>query len=64
MPSIIDDDVIIGFKSVISEGVVIQRGAFVGPNSVVPPGRTILAGERWEGSPLREITTGQNVREI
>jgi carbonic anhydrase/acetyltransferase-like protein (isoleucine patch superfamily) len=45
MPSIIDDDVIIGFKSVISEGVIIQRGAYVGPNSVVPPGKILLAGE-------------------
>ena len=40
---IIDDNVTIGFKSVIGEGAVLMRGCSIGDNSVVPPG--VVIGE-------------------
>ena len=54
--SVIDDEVFIGFKSIILEGAKLERGckignlftknkiSFLGPNSIVPPGRLIPAG--------------------
>jgi len=42
--SIIDDDCVIGAKSVIMPGARLERGCHVLPNSVVPPGRLIPAG--------------------
>ncbi len=40
---IIDDNVIVKYKSIICEGSVLQRGCVIGPNSFVPPGRLIPA---------------------
>lgn len=40
----IDEDVLVGAKSVILEGSRVEKGAVIGPNSVVPPGRLIPAG--------------------
>ena len=34
---------------------MIERGAEIRPNSVVPPGRLIPAGQLWGGSPVRYI---------
>jgi carbonic anhydrase/acetyltransferase-like protein (isoleucine patch superfamily) len=42
--SIIDDDVVIGSKSVIMPGARLERGCQILPNSIVPPGRLIPAG--------------------
>ncbi|KRW99553.1 Trimeric LpxA-like protein [Pseudocohnilembus persalinus] len=51
----IDDEVVIGFKSVVLEGAKIERGAVIGPNSVVPPGRLIPAGQLWAGNPVQYV---------
>ncbi len=48
----IDDDVQVGFKSIILEGARIERGAIIAPNSVVPPGKLIPGGTYWGGSPV------------
>ena len=39
----IEEDVLVGHKSVVLEGAKIEKGAVIGPNSVVPPGRVIPA---------------------
>jgi carbonic anhydrase/acetyltransferase-like protein (isoleucine patch superfamily) len=54
-PWIVDDDVKIGAKSVIGEGWIIERGAEIQSNSIVPPGRLIPAGQLWGGSPVRYV---------
>lgn len=38
---IIEDDALIGAKSVLLEGSHIGKGAVILPNSVVPPGRYV-----------------------
>lgn len=48
----IDDEVFVGFKSIILEGAQLERGCHIGPNSVVPPGRVIPAGQLWAGNPV------------
>jgi carbonic anhydrase/acetyltransferase-like protein (isoleucine patch superfamily) len=49
---IIDDDVIVGSKSVIMPGARLERGCQILPNSVVPPGRLVPAGQIWGGNPI------------
>lgn len=39
----IEDDVVVGDKSVILEGARLEKGCMVAPGSVVPPGRLIPA---------------------
>ena len=53
--SIIDDDCFVGANSVIGEGARLERGCHVLPNSVVPPGRLIPAGQVWGGSPIKFV---------
>jgi carbonic anhydrase/acetyltransferase-like protein (isoleucine patch superfamily) len=48
----IDDEVLVGFKSIILEGAQLEKGCAIGPNSVVPPGRVIPAGQLWAGNPV------------
>jgi carbonic anhydrase/acetyltransferase-like protein (isoleucine patch superfamily) len=51
----IDDEVLVGFKSIILEGAKLERGCIIGPNSVVPPGRLIPAGQVWAGNPVEYV---------
>ncbi len=53
--SIIEDDVFVGANSVIMEGVRIEKGAIILPNSVVPPGRLIPACQVWGGNPVQYV---------
>ena len=57
---IIDDDVVVGANTVIMQGSRLERGCYILPNSVVPPGRMIPAGQIWGGSPavkyVRDLT--------
>ncbi len=52
---IIEDDSFIGANSVIMEGSRIEKAAIVLPNSVVPPGRLIPAGQIWGGNPVQYV---------
>eukprot|EP00340_Litonotus_pictus_P000500 CAMPEP_0170515972 /NCGR_PEP_ID=MMETSP0209-20121228/2341_1 /TAXON_ID=665100 ORGANISM="Litonotus pictus, Strain P1" /NCGR_SAMPLE_ID=MMETSP0209 /ASSEMBLY_ACC=CAM_ASM_000301 /LENGTH=251 /DNA_ID=CAMNT_0010800707 /DNA_START=28 /DNA_END=783 /DNA_ORIENTATION=+ len=49
---IIDEQVNIGARTIVSEGVKIGKGAIIAPNSYIPPGRIIPEGTYWEGSPV------------
>jgi len=58
----IDDDCFIGFKSIVLEGSRLEKGCAIGPNSVVPPGRIIPAGQLWAGNPVeyvRDLAKGE-----
>lgn len=46
---------IIGARSVLCEGSVVESEAIVAPNSVVPPARRIPSGELWGGNPAKFI---------
>lgn len=52
---IIDEQVKIGARSVISEGVKIGKGAIIAPNSFIPPGKYIPEYQYWEGSPVKFV---------
>ena len=51
----IEDDVVIGPKSVILEGARVEKSAMLAPGSVVPPGRLIPAKQLWGGNPVEYI---------
>lgn len=51
----IDDNCHVGFKTVILEGSRLEKGCAIGPNSVVPPGRIIPAGQLWAGNPVEYV---------
>jgi len=52
---IIEDDVVVGAKSVICEGAKLEKGSMVAPGSVVPPGRLIPANQLWAGNPVEYV---------
>jgi gamma-carbonic anhydrase len=49
----IEEDVLVGHKSVVLEGAYLEKGCVIGPNSVVPPGRVIPANQLWAGNPVQ-----------
>ncbi|GAX77257.1 hypothetical protein CEUSTIGMA_g4703.t1 [Chlamydomonas eustigma] len=51
----IEPKVIIGARSVICEGAIVESEAILTPGSVVPPARRIPSGELWGGNPARFI---------
>lgn len=51
----IDDDVVIGDKSVILEGARLEKSCMLAPGSVVPPGRLIPAKQLWAGNPVEYV---------
>lgn len=51
----VEDDVVIGDKSVILEGARIEKSAQIAPGSVVPPGRLIPTKQLWGGNPVKFI---------
>jgi carbonic anhydrase/acetyltransferase-like protein (isoleucine patch superfamily) len=52
---VIEDEAYIGANTVIMEGCRIEKAAIVLPNSVVPPGRLIPAGQIWGGNPVKYV---------
>eukprot|EP01017_Pseudomicrothorax_dubius_P022171 TRINITY_DN2391_c0_g1_i1.p1 TRINITY_DN2391_c0_g1~~TRINITY_DN2391_c0_g1_i1.p1 ORF type:complete len:257 (-),score=55.10 TRINITY_DN2391_c0_g1_i1:37-807(-) len=51
----INDGCLIGHKTVILEGAIVERDSIIGPNSVIPPGRIIPAQQLWAGNPVEYI---------
>ena len=51
----IEDDVVIGAKSVICEGARLEKGWMVAPGTVVPPGRLIPSNQLWAGNPAEYV---------
>lgn len=52
---IIDDEVSIGARCSLGEGVKIEKGAIIRPNSYIPPGRLIRSNQIWGGNPVEFI---------
>lgn len=52
---IIDEQVRVGARTIISEGVKIGKGAIIAPNSFIPPGKYIPEYQYWEGSPVKFV---------
>jgi gamma-carbonic anhydrase len=48
----IEEDCLVGHKSIVLEGARLEKGCVIGPNSVVPPGRVIPANQLWAGNPV------------
>jgi gamma-carbonic anhydrase len=58
----IEDDVMIGDKSVVLEGARIEKGAHLAPGTVVPPGRLIPTKQLWGGNPcvfIKDLDIGE-----
>lgn len=57
----VESKVIIGARSVVCEGAILESESILAPCSVVPPARRIPSGELWGGNPARFIRklTGQ-----
>ena len=58
----IEDDVVIGEKSVVLEGARIEKGAQLAAGSVVPPGRLIPTKQLWGGNPvvfIKDLNMGE-----
>ncbi|KXZ46756.1 hypothetical protein GPECTOR_41g721 [Gonium pectorale] len=51
----VESKCIIGARSVLCEGSVMEYESILAPNSVVPPARRIPSGELWGGNPARFI---------
>ena len=50
---VIEDACLIGMGATVLDGAVVKQHGFVGAGAVVPPGKTVGAGELWLGNPAR-----------
>lgn len=51
----IEDHCIVGAKSVLCEGSMMEPYSILAPGSVLPPARRVPEGELWAGSPARFV---------
>lgn len=51
----VEDECIIGAKSILMEGSVVQTHAKLAPGTVLPPGKLVPSGQLWEGNPARFV---------
>jgi carbonic anhydrase/acetyltransferase-like protein (isoleucine patch superfamily) len=51
----VQDNVLIGMGSVISEGVVVETNAFIAAGAVVPENTIVPSGTLWMGNPARYV---------
>lgn len=52
---VIEENVVVGSKSVICEGARLEKGSMIAPGSVVPPGRLIPSNQLWAGNPVEYV---------
>ncbi len=55
----LEDGCVIGMKSCVMDGAVVETGAMVAAGALVPPGKRVRRGELWGGVPakcMRELT--------
>lgn len=52
---IIEDESLVGIRSVVMPGAVVEKNAFVAGGAVIPPGVRVKSGELWAGNPGRKI---------
>eukprot|EP00803_Ostreobium_quekettii_P000590 evm.model.scf_882.8 EVM.evm.TU.scf_882.8 scf_882:46563-49065(+) len=51
----IEDECIIGARSILMEGSVVQTHSQLLPGTVLPPGRLVPSGQLWAGNPARYV---------
>ena len=51
----VEDECIIGAKSILMEGSVVQTHSKLSPGTVLPPGRLVPSGQLWAGNPARFV---------
>lgn len=51
----LEDGCFMGMRSVVMDGVVVERGAMVAAGALVTPGKRVKAGQLWAGSPARHL---------
>lgn len=51
----IEDNCIVGAKSVLCEGSMMEPYSILAPGSVLPPARRVPEGELWAGSPAKFV---------
>lgn len=51
----LEDDCILGMKSCVMDGAVIESGGMLAAGALLSPGKRIPAGELWGGVPARRI---------
>ncbi|KAG1670113.1 hypothetical protein FOA52_013689 [Chlamydomonas sp. UWO 241] len=51
----VEPHVLIGARSVVCEGAIIEHESILAPLSVLPPARRIPSGELWAGNPARFV---------
>lgn len=49
----LEDECMIGMKACVMDGVVVERNAWVAAGALVTPGKKVLSGQLWSGSPAR-----------
>lgn len=55
----LEDASFVGMKACVMDGAVIESGAWVAAGAVVTPGKRVLKGQLWAGTParyLRDVT--------
>lgn len=51
----VEDEVVLGDRTILLEGSLVETHSILTPGSVVPPGRLIPSGQLWGGVPARYI---------
>jgi carbonic anhydrase/acetyltransferase-like protein (isoleucine patch superfamily) len=46
--------VLVGIGSIVMDGAIVQDDVVIGANTLVPPGKTLLSGYLYTGSPARQ----------
>lgn len=50
----VEDETLIGMHSIILDGAIIQKHAFIAAGSMVPPNKVIEGGYLWLGNPVKK----------
>ena len=51
----IQDEVIVGDRSILMEGSLVETQSILAPGTVLPPGRLVASGEFWAGNPAKLV---------
>jgi carbonic anhydrase/acetyltransferase-like protein (isoleucine patch superfamily) len=51
----VEDECLIGMKSCVMDGAVVQTNSIVAAGALVTPGKQVLSGQLWAGSPARYV---------
>jgi len=55
----LEDECLIGMKACVMDGAIVERHALIAAGALVTPGKRVLSGQVWAGTPARHV---RNVR--